>query len=402
MSRILLLTHEFPPFLGGIGTYACQLATAAHGAGHEVTVIAPDYGSDLARADRARYPFRVDRFRGGRYAERCLPGLVILNRRHVMGGKYDIVHAVDWPNILALGLLNKVRRVPFLATVYGTEILGSARSRLVGLLRSRRVFESAEKILAISDFTRDLLLTHFPGVDSGRVAVTPLGVSPFWFEEPTAWRSLREETGIPAGQRIILTASRLDPRKGHRLALRAMALLPRDVKADLAYVIVGEGDDQGYLGELRTLAGESGVRVVFAGGVSDESLRGFYAMASVFCMPGEPHPKKVEGFGLVFLEAAAQGLPSIACDVGAVSEVVRHERTGLIVPPMDAQALADALARLLDDESLRARLGREAHAVASRYSWGRCAELTYGPALQIREASPSSTPTGRPLSHAEA
>ncbi len=378
MARILLLTHEFPPFRGGIGTYACQMAAAAHSLGHAVTVAAPDYGRDRVDEDRGRFPFRVLRFRGGAYAERTLPALILRDWRTIRGGEFDVIHAVDWPHILAIGLLNKLRRTPFLATVYGTEVLGSARSRLATAIGARRLFEVPDRILAISEFTKNLLLEHFPGVDGRRVEVTLLGVAPFWLDDVAEDSSLRSKYGIPPGNRIILTASRLDPRKGHRLTLRSLALLPDGLRTSLSYLIVGDGGDPEYVRELRTLADASGVQVVFTGGVSDETLRGLYRIASVFCMPGEPHPKKVEGFGLVFLEAAGQGLPSITSDVGAVGEVVLDEQTGLVVPPMDAPALAAALARLLHDEAPRFRMGRDAREHARAFTWDRCAAATYG------------------------
>jgi phosphatidyl-myo-inositol dimannoside synthase len=378
VARILLLTHEFPPFHGGIGTYARQMAAAAHRLGHSVTVSAPDYGRDLASEDRDRYPFRLIRFRGGPYAERRLPALVLRDLSLVRGEPYDVVHAVDWPNALALGLANRVRRTPFIATVYGTEVLGSARSRLAAALGARRLFEVPDRLLAISEFTKRLLLDHFPRVDERRVAVTPLGVSPFWFDGQAEAPCPRAEYGIPRDARVVLTASRLDPRKGHRLALRALALLPESLREGLAYVVVGDGASPEYLRELRSLADACGVTVVFTGGVSDEALRALYRTASVFCMPGEPHPKKVEGFGLVFLEAAAQGLPAITSDVGAAAEVVRHEATGLVVPPMDESALASALARLLRNEALRSGLGRNARESAEAFTWERCAAMTYG------------------------
>ena len=380
MANILLLTHEFPPFRGGIGTYACQMASAAHRLGHVVTVAAPDYRSDRCVEDRIQHPFRVIRFRGGAYSDRSLPSLILSDCRILRGGDYDVIHAVDWPHLLAMGMLNKVGRTPFLATVYGTEILGSARSRLTCLLGARRLFEVPDRILAISEFTRGLLGKHFPEVESRRIDVTLLGVSPFWLADSGDGVALRSKYGIPRRNRVVLTASRLDPRKGHRLALQSLALLPERLREGLSYVIVGEGGGPGYLRELRALADDSGLQVIFTGGVDDVVLREFYRTSSVFCMPGEPHPKKVEGFGLVFLEAAGQGLPSVTSDVGAVAEVVRHGETGLVVPPMDAAALARALARLLDDEPLRSTLACNARAQARAFTWERCAEATYGPA----------------------
>jgi glycosyltransferase involved in cell wall biosynthesis len=379
MARILLLTHEYPPFRGGVATYARELARAAAALGHAPTLVAPDFGAPRAAEDRDE-PFEIVRFRGAGFDRNALPALLTRTWGRLRRGGFDLVHAIDWPHILALSLIGRVRPVRFLATTYGTDILGPARSRLAGLLGARRFYRRADRIVAISGFTRDLLLGRFPETDPARVEVTPLGVSPFWARPTPDPARLRARFGIAEDHRIVLTVARLDPRKGHRTALRALSLLPRSLRSSLAYLIVGTGGDASYAAEARELARRSGTHVVFAGALDDADVRDLYALADLFLLPGEPHPGRVEGFGLVFLEAASQGLPAIAADVGACAEVVLDGVTGLVVPPRDVDRLAEAIARLLGDEPLRARLGREARRRASAFTWERCALLTYGPA----------------------
>jgi len=100
--NILLLTSEFTPAAGGIGTYAREIAAAAVRLGADVTVVAPDYADEgVARADRAA-PFRTHRFRGGLHSMRDLPGKVRLARTLIAADGHDVVHAVDWPFFLPL------------------------------------------------------------------------------------------------------------------------------------------------------------------------------------------------------------------------------------------------------------------------------------------------------------
>ena len=156
---------------------------------------------------------------------------------------------------------------------------------------------------------------------------------------------------------VLLTVGRLDERKNHAGVLRAMAAL-RPSGLDLRYVIVGDG----YMkAPLEALVAELGLgeRVSWVHGGDDEIVRKAYCRADIFIMPAVHTGKDTEGFGIVFIEAALAGLPSIAGCVGGCKEAVLHERTGLVVDGSDASALAGAIARLARDGALRLRLGLE-------------------------------------------
>lgn len=377
-KTILMLTHEFPPFKGGIGTYASQLALAAHQLGHDVMVVAPDHGQKCDESDRRKFPFKVRRYHGGHYSIRNLPRLFWRVWRHTGKNGYDIIHAVDWPHILAMAALNKRAEIPFISTVYGTDLLSSADCRQAKYLGVNGFFSRPKRVMAISQFTRSLYLEKCPDVRPDRVELTPLGVDESWFERGQDSRMIREKYGIPRNHKIIVTVARLDERKGHRVALKGLRQLPDDIKSGLAYVVVGTTDDESYLRVLKELASLSGVEVHFVGSVDTSELKALYTQADFFCMPGEPHPKKVEGFGLAYLEAAAQGLPSIAGRIGAIPEVVIDGETGILVQPMDIDGIARAMEKLLRNDGLRRSLGESARTNARKFTWRRCAELTYG------------------------
>lgn len=373
-----MLTHEFPPFPGGVATYCAELARAAHEIGHEVTVVAPDFGTaDLGRRDSER-PYQVRRFSGGQYHLRSLVPLLLRTARLTRRGDYDLVHAADWPFVMALAFLNRFREISFVATVFGTDLLGARKARQVRLLGVGNMYEVPRRVFAISDFTRSILFETYPRVDPGRVVTTPLGVNPFWFGTPDEAGDFLERLKIPAGKKIILTVARLDERKGHRTVLQALERLPEEVQSDLIYIVVGKPGDPAYHAELQDLAARSGVEVIFAGVLSNDDLRRLYAMAYLFCMPGEPHPGKVEGFGLVYLEAAAQGVPSVASNISAVPEVVRDGETGVLIPALGPQALSDYLRQLLAQPDRVEQLGKAARNWAEKFTWGACALKTYG------------------------
>src|SRR5215472_3049413 len=119
--NILMLTSEFSPENGGIGTYAREIAVAVTQLGANVTVVAPDYGKDNMTEDR-NLPFEVRRYQGGLHSMRDLPSKIRLARRHLSSGCFDVVHAADWPLFIPLALSRGLTKARILMTVHGTEI----------------------------------------------------------------------------------------------------------------------------------------------------------------------------------------------------------------------------------------------------------------------------------------
>src|SRR5262245_33425508 len=116
-----MLTSEFAPATGGIGTYAGEIASAATRLGARITVVAPDYAHANARAD-ASLPFEVIRFPAGLHSMRDLPAKIMLARRKVRADRYDLVHAADWPFFIPLALSRWRTDARVVMTVHGTEI----------------------------------------------------------------------------------------------------------------------------------------------------------------------------------------------------------------------------------------------------------------------------------------
>jgi phosphatidyl-myo-inositol dimannoside synthase len=374
VSTILLLTGEFPPLYGGIGTLALGLADAAQRDGHDVTVLAPQPHIPPAVTDS--YAFKIERFLPDR-DWRVRPALLrrvwnIVTRQH-----WDVVHAIDTPHARALGALNLLRRIPYIATVHGDELM-ECRGAKRTLWRALGVYRTADRIVCNSHFTEALLRDGGFVAPSMPTIVSHCGVSEFWFGSDPAMPDVRARLGLPADHQIVLTVARLDERKGHRQALDALERLPRELQQRIVYVIAGPEVDHDYAQHLRARAAASPVPVVFTGPLPDSDIRALYATASVFCMPNEAHPTRIEGFGQAFLEAGAQSVPSVAARLGGIPEAVLDGTTGLLTPPGDTQALARALEMILRIPELRRRLGDGALAQARRMTFLRCMRLTYG------------------------
>jgi phosphatidylinositol alpha-1,6-mannosyltransferase len=165
------------------------------------------------------------------------------------------------------------------------------------------------------------------------------------------------------------------------MGIRAIATLGRDFP-ELRYIIVGEGSDEE---RLRALAKELGVpdRVGFVGAMRDDELPEAYATSTIYLGASRVDNEiNVEGFGISFMEAAASGIPSVAGDSGGVRSAVRDGETGIVVPPTDSDAVADAIRSLLLNPDRRNRMGAAGRrAVETHYNWDRVArdtrEFTY-------------------------
>ncbi len=290
-------------------------------------------------------------------------------------GEWDIIHAADWPMIAAARRLTQSygRRV---ASLHGSDVLlfrRSFRARLAGAAKALRHFDS---LVCNSAYTASLLHSGFPDVRNVRVA--PLGVDSQWFDEPAsdAVAAYHARIGWSDGERIVLTVARLDERKGHLATLAAIAKLPESDRKSIKYVCVGRAVDTAYEARIVEKATALGVQTVLTGTLPDAELKAAYRTASMLALCGQDIPQKVEGFGLVLLEGAAQGLPAVVTNVHALPEVVVNGFTGWVCEGSDPSRLATAMSvALAGSTSSEMRDACVSH--ARKFTWDRCAELTY-------------------------
>lgn len=379
MRRILLLTYEFAPFRGGIGRVAEGMAAGAVACGLEPVVFAPDYDADQRETDAAR-PYRVERFEGSfgsivslrrmvRYTRAC--------RARILHERPDLVHGIDPPSQMALTMLSRLGQVPpHGLTIHGTELLRYRREPLPRIWMTG-AFRRAGALWAVSDAVHAMLKRDFR-VPYGRSFVAHPGIPPVWFEAPRAEPSVvRRRWGVPEDALVVLTIARRVPEKGQDRVLAGIAALPDELRARIAYVVAGAGPSA-YARELRDTASRVGTRLVLLEGLSDAELVEVCDAATLFVMLSRRTAKRLEGFGLSYIEAGARGLASLACETGGVAEAVRHGETGTILPANAEPALiAGELERLLGDEAARGRLGRGAAERARTLTYEATARAVY-------------------------
>lgn len=370
---IYLITHEFYPVRGGIATFTEEIAKASVGLGYDLEVWAQSRG---ASAPEKSWPFRLRRLplKGTHdlWCQFLLGAQLIKSRRKL---RHAIVYLPEPGPMLTMMLLqffHTFRPNRLVLTFHGSEILKFAHSPWRRRL-ARRLIRQATRVTTLTNYTQELLLSHFPEAAS-KIFLTPGALRTDLAVLPSK-RARAQDNKI-----IVLTVGRLHPRKGQLITLEALQTLAPEVRSRVEYWIVGGQSKDNYETSLRaTAAARPDLTVRFLGNLPDDELSEIYDRSDIFAMTSVNHRHSIEGFGLVYLEAAAHGLPVVAHDVGGVSEAVVDGVTGLLVPPNRPAQLAAAFEQLVFDEELRLRLGAAGRQWASRNCWTKSAEALFEP-----------------------
>jgi phosphatidyl-myo-inositol dimannoside synthase len=333
-----------------------NLAQGLSRLGHEVVFLGPPVNGSApsSRGDASLLAHRL------RYN-------VFLPRRIRREGPFDLVVGFDidgvrWSGSPARPRHGFVLALKGIAADEARFAWGRDRRLLQFLARlERRNARGAERVLVPSRYSAEVAVREY-GLDPRRLRVVPEGVD----LEP--WRIQAADPPPLPRVPTLLSVARQYPRKDTTTLLRALPAVRRHVP-DLQVRVLGGGPE---LPRLRALSAELGLSgmVTFEGPLPDDAaVRRAYFQAHLFCLPS-----RQEGFGIVFLEAMAAGLPIVAARAAAVPEVVDHDETGLLVPPGSPDDLAAALLRLLDDEALRRRMGEAGRKRVEAFAVERVAE----------------------------
>lgn len=341
--RILIATQTFPPDTGGIESLMGGFAEALAASGHRVEVFADRIRT--GRADPAARPFALCRFGGPQPLRRLRKRLAIAAA--LRAGPAAIL-CDSWKSVAALPRAAP----PPLVLAHGMEF--PPEPRPAKLARIRAALARAGAVAANSGYTARLLRPLLAPGASCAVIAPPIAPQP----EPGE-ADLAAARALVAGRGpVLLTLARLEPRKGVDQVIRALPGLARR-HPGLLYLVAGAGADGGRLAALAAGLGVAD-RLRFLGRVEEGMKAALFRSADLFAMPTRREGASVEGFGLVYLEAAWHGLPALAGQEGGAADAVAAGETGALCDGADAAAVESALAALLADRASLRRMGERA------------------------------------------
>lgn len=384
--RVLAVSWEYPPTMyGGLGRHVDALSQAQVRAGDDVVVLTQAAaGTPVVSPGGPGQP-RVVRFVGepggpdvyrdtAAFVQLLQAGLVEAYEGHLSGWAPHVIHGHDWVVAQALDTLGERTGAPVVATVHATETglyqghVDTPFSRWRHGIEQHLVRQAQRTIVCSAAMAREV--TAGLGAEHARVRVVPNGVdAERWVTTRDQRRRARESLGVD-GRPLLVLVGRLEHEKGAQDAVEALRLLSRR-HPDAVLVLVGEGARHHDLGAQAAAAG-LGERVRLVGRLADDAVAALVASADVALVPSRYEP-----FGLVALEAMAAGTAVVASATGGLSEIVEDGVSGLVVPPADPQALADAVGVLIEHPS-RADALREAAVQRARrdFGWGSVAART--------------------------
>lgn len=334
--QVTLITLDYPPEIGGVARYLGSLVDASDGAVH---VIVPDgHATDGPGHVETRRMF-------GRGWPAWRPLVSVCRKEGTRSMTLLVSHV--FPVGTAAWISKIIGGPRYAVLVHGLDIR-LARSGWKRWL-IRRVCQNAFAVIANSDATKADLLSLVHGLSV--IVLTPGVEEVLYPSRDEARRTL----GIGPDERIVLSVARLVPRKGIDTALRVMGRIQKDIS--VRYAVLGDGSDRE---RLESVAAESRTAVTWIRNADDAEKWRWYAAADVFLLPVRDDGTDVEGYGIVFLEAAKAGVPSVAGKSGGAGEAVVNGKTGLVVNPNRDDEITDAVTKLLTDADLRNALGRQA------------------------------------------
>ena len=357
--RIIQVTPYFHPHVGGVESHVFMLSKELMKRGHEVTIYSTRFDKSLKKRDEYK---GIKIRRVPQWANLFTTPITPKMFEAISEAKADIIHCHAPPPLTAYycAKAKKNLMAPLVMTYHcDLELPFFGGGALIGLYRrtlGAYTLNRMDEIIVHTETyaaTSRVLWNHHP-------TVIPTGVDLEKFHPDVDGSQIREKI-CPEGQRLVMFVGRLMFHKGIEYFINASKYLE-----DTKFLIVGDGPYRKNL-EVSKLNNPKGYNVVFAGNVPDDELPNYYAACDVFVLPSV---SRLEGFGLVMVEAMATGKPVVASNMPGMREVMSDGEEGLLAEPLNALDFAHKITILLDDGDLRRRLGENARRTAeTRFSW---------------------------------
>lgn len=372
--RLLVLTELFLPTKGGTAVWFSAVYPRLGGKElHIVTAEVP--GSHDVDSVHVNSIHRLNlRRRSWVRPESLLMYLAFIAKSLslVLFQRFQAIHAGRaLPEGFVAWMVSVLTRLPVIIYAHGEELTtwgAGAKYRVM-----RFVLRHADRVIANSDYTAKEL--RHMGVNATKVTVINPGVDVSRFQPGLPHQDLRQSLHLGPDANLMLSVGRLQKRKGFDMVIRSLPrLLERAINVHVA--IIGIGEERETLGALAAQLGVTS-RVHFLGHVLPVDLPRWYNACDLFVMPNRNIDGDTEGFGMVFLEAAACGRCAIAGRDGGTGDAVEHGKTGYRVDGSELSEIVEAMATLLGDRRLRDDLARSAlDRVQKKFTWDAVAAQT--------------------------
>lgn len=366
-NKIILITHEYPPQRGGAGVYCEELGFAAskHSIDLEIWVPLSTPINDGPKVKKMPHKGSQD--------WSCSWSLYQFIKKNRSSAKY--LHIADPGSLRAMirfgCLLSNLP--PLIITIHGSELLRFTRFGAERIL-FRRLLKRAKKIHVLSKHNEERLKEFCPEV-SGNIQRLP--GAPARRVLPDEQTSKNKNPKFCRDKITLLCVGRIHPRKGQLDLVQAISQLSADTQKKLNCRIAGPVIKKSYFEKLQKLAGQTDCRIEFLQDLNDSDLKKEYENSDLFALTSISQKKSIEGFGFVYLEASAHGLPVIAHRTGGVEDAVMDGETGFLVGPNDSSDLSKKIELLIKDAELRNRMGKKGKEWAARHSWAELVSRLY-------------------------
>jgi phosphatidyl-myo-inositol dimannoside synthase len=373
MTKVLIVTNDYPPRSGGIQSFVHALACRLPA--DDVVVYAPAW--DGAAEFDARLPFPVIRHPGSL----MLPVPAVRDRARVLLADYGcdtVVFGAAAPLGLLAPSLRRAGAKRLVAITHGHEAGWAALPGARELLR--RIGDEVDVVTYLAEYFRIRLARALSPAAAARMVRLAPGVDPGEFRPGAGGTEVRKRLGIEPDRPVVACVSRMVPRKGQDTLIRAWPrVLARSSASGLPGPLLMLVSDGPYRPQLERLAARTGVAesVLFTGAVSWDELPAYFDAGDIFAMPCRTRRGglDVEGLGIVYLEASATGLPVVGGDSGGAPDAIQDGETGYVVPGGSAEAVADRISQLLADPAGAAAMGDKGQAWVEReWTWDLVAE----------------------------
>jgi phosphatidylinositol alpha-1,6-mannosyltransferase len=353
--KILLITLEYPPQLGGVANYYYNLKK--YWPEPDKFIVLNNNNNQLL--SNRKVPLK------------WLKSLFSVYRDYrKQKADYLLVGQILPLGTVAL-ILNKLFNINYGLVIHGMDFSYAIKSNRKSYI-TKKILKNAKDIIAANSYTKELTLNFLPELKDKVEVVNP-GVEAKKINMQTV-KTLKHDYNLK-DKVIIYSLGRLVKRKGFADVIKAINILNSDIKKNLVYVISGSGEEE-Y--NLQKIANKVDFKIIFTGSISNNIKWSWLHLCDIFVMPAKNINGDFEGFGIVFLEAALSKAPAISSLSGGIKDAIEDKKSGYLINEGDISALAKKIKILVKDTKLRQEMGNYAYLRArDNFNWSKQAKLFY-------------------------